>query len=461
VSEVFEVVEVLESYAPPPAVSIPPARSKLASLWQIARFGLVGVLNTLVDVTTLNVLLWRFPLHQANQLLLYNSAAYSLGALCSFVLNKYWTFRSGRVVSVRELARFILVVAAGFLCNDGLIWLAGTALHPLVSSTFLWANLSKASAAVGTACVSYVAMRSWVFTRGQESDRALGPEASPRLEGPDAPPFSGEAIQAASGTYRRASGRSERGFLTGYSLSVILPAHNEEAVIAQTLYTVIKTLAPMVQDFEIIVVNDGSKDQTGLIVGELAMVFPRVRLITHPINQGYGAALVTGFEAATKDLAFFMDSDGQFDIADLGRFFPLIERYDAVLGYRIDRQDAWMRKLNAWGWKMLVRTVFGLRVRDIDCAFKLYRADFFRTHRLETRGAMINTEMIYKFTRAGYTYTETGVRHLPRLAGRATGAKLSVIARAFRELAFYARKWHREERGGTARQYRQGFERVP
>ena len=141
-----------------------------------------------------------------------------------------------------------------------------------------------------------------------------------------------------------------------------------------------------------------------------------------------------------------MDSDGQFDIHDLARFLPLIEEYDAVLGYRIDRQDTWMRKVNAWGWKILVGLVFGIHVRDVGCAFKLYPTSFFREYKLETRGAMINTEILYKFTRAGNTYTQLGVRHLPRHGGRATGAKLSVILRAFRELLVYAFKWHREEK---------------
>jgi hypothetical protein len=100
-----------------------------------------------------------------------------------------------------------------------------------------------------------------------------------------------------------------------------------------------------------------------------------------------------------------------------------------------------------WGWKQLIGMVFGVRVRGVDCAFKLYRGDFFRKHRLETRGAMINTEMIYKFTRAGHTYTEVGVRHLLRRGGRATGAKPSVILRAFREMFIYARKWRREVPG--------------
>ncbi|WP_069806100.1 glycosyltransferase family 2 protein [Thermogemmatispora onikobensis] len=238
----------------------------------------------------------------------------------------------------------------------------------------------------------------------------------------------------------------ETGVKTKYSLSVILPAHNEEAAIAGTLQNVLETLTPWVQDFEVVVVNDGSKDSTKAIVEALAAADPRIRLINHPVNRGYGAALVSGFEAASKDLAFFMDSDGQFDIRDIAQFFPLIERFDAVLGYRIKRQDTWMRKLNAWGWKWLVRLVFGLRVRDIDCAFKLYRSQFFREHKLETRGAMINTEILYKFTRAGYTYTEVGVHHLPRKGGRATGARPEVIARAFRELIYYAWKWRAEER---------------
>lgn len=229
------------------------------------------------------------------------------------------------------------------------------------------------------------------------------------------------------------------------SLSVILPAHNEEVAIASTVKSVLEALAMWMMDFEVIVVNDGSLDRTGAILDDLAMTNVHLKVIHHESNQGYGAALVSGFEAGSKDLAFFMDSDGQFDIRDLERFFPLLTEYDAVLGYRSKRQDTWMRKLNAWGWKALVRVIFGVRVRDVDCAFKLYTAQFFREQRLETRGAMINTEILYKFTRAGYTYTQLGVQHLPRNGGKATGAKPAVILRAFRELFRYAWKWHREE----------------
>ncbi len=229
------------------------------------------------------------------------------------------------------------------------------------------------------------------------------------------------------------------------SISAVLPAHNEEAAIASTVSSVLETLAGWMSDFEVIVVNDGSQDSTGAILDAIALENPHLKVIHHPFNQGYGAALISGFEACRKDLVFFMDSDGQFDIRDLEHFFPLLAEYDAVLGYRIRRQDTWMRKVNAWGWKMLVRTIFGVQVRDVDCAFKIYTGKFFREQHLETRGAMINTEILYKLKRAGYTYTQIGVHHLPRNGGKATGAKPIVILRAFRELFAYAWKWHREE----------------
>jgi len=236
-----------------------------------------------------------------------------------------------------------------------------------------------------------------------------------------------------------------------HSLSIVLPAYNEDAVIGVTLVQVLNVLADWVKDFEIIVVNDGSTDRTGAIISTIIEVEPRVRVVTHERNQGYGSALVDGFAAATKELSFFMDSDGQFDIRDLARLLLFIDEYDAVIGYRLDRQDTWVRKLNAWGWNLLTRNVLGIHARDIDCAFKLLRTDFLHQHPLETRGAMINAELLYKLKRAGYTYREVGVHHLPRQGGRATGANLRVIARAFRELFHFTREWRREERAHTQR----------
>jgi glycosyltransferase involved in cell wall biosynthesis len=239
--------------------------------------------------------------------------------------------------------------------------------------------------------------------------------------------------------------------LPHHSLSIVLPAYNEDAVIGVTLVQVLNVLAAWVQDLEIIVVNDGSTDRTGVIISTIIEVEPRVRVVTHERNQGYGSALVDGFAAATKELTFFMDSDGQFDIHDLARLLLFIDEYDAVIGYRLDRQDTWVRKLNAWGWNLLTRNVLGIHARDIDCAFKLLRTNFLHQHPLETRGAMINAELLYKLKRVGYTYREVGVHHLPRQGGRATGANLRVIARAFRELFHFTREWRREERAQTQR----------
>jgi glycosyltransferase involved in cell wall biosynthesis len=232
--------------------------------------------------------------------------------------------------------------------------------------------------------------------------------------------------------------------LLNYSLSVILPAYNEEKVIAGTIADILPVLQDWAQDFELVVVNDGSSDQTGAILASIAQSDPHVRVIMHEVNRGYGAALASGFAASSKDLAFFMDSDGQFDIRDLQKFFPYVSGYDAVVGYRKNRQDSWMRKLNAWGWKMVVQLTLGVHVRDLDCAFKIYHADFIHRHTFETQGAMINAEMLYKLQHDGGTIKEIAVRHLPRKGGRATGANIKVILRAFVELATYSRKWHQE-----------------
>jgi putative flippase GtrA len=381
---------------------------------QLIRFSLVGGLNTFVDVMAFNVLLWLFPTQDVLLLVFYNSLAYAVGAVNSFCWNKFWTFKQRSSTTGDQLLRFILVTSMGILCNDAFLWLATNTLNSLALKSFLWVNVAKVSAIACSVAISYLGMRFSVFTKNKQIV-ASSPPANSRL------------------------------FYTPRSLSVILPAYNEEALIADTISTTMATLTSWMHDFEVIVVNDGSKDRTGDIVARLSAYDRRVRLINHPVNRGYGAALVTGFEAVTKELAFFMDSDGQFDIRDLARFFPLIEEYGAVVGYRVARQDTWMRKLNAWGWKQLVRFIFGVYVRDIDCAFKLFRAEFFRTHRLETRGAMINAEILFKLSRAGYTYTEVGVQHLPRRAGKATGAKLTVILRALRELFIFAEKWRRRE----------------
>ncbi len=425
-----------------------------ASLAQFARFGLVGGLNTLIDLLILNGLLWLFPTRSTGLLLVFNSIAYSVGAINSFLLNKYWTFRAAGRAQPREVGRFALTTLAGIACNTLILWVMSSLLHPVLLSAVLWANASKLIAIGGTVLISYLGMRLWVFVHLNQGTNPLAapPEraaqrcASTAVGGALPTPAGRET----GGTSPRAGAASRgnpasSGWLLNASLSVVLPIYNEAAVIQVTVERVVRVLDGWVRDFEVILVNDGSTDETGAILAALAVREPRLRLVTHARNQGYGAALVDGFAAASKALLFFMDSDGQFDICDLARLAPFIAEYDAVLGYRLKRQDTWMRKLNAWGWKLLVRLVLGVHVRDIDCAFKLLRTDFLRQHPLETRGAMINAELLYKLRRAGCTWREVGVSHYPRLGGRATGAKLRVIVRAFGELFFYARRWRRED----------------
>lgn len=222
--------------------------------------------------------------------------------------------------------------------------------------------------------------------------------------------------------------------MTTFSLSVVLPAYNEEDVIADTVEHVDKAISTICPDYEIIIVDDGSIDRTGEIIDGLAVKNKHVSPVHNRPNRGYGGALIAGFSAAEKDLIFFMDADGQFDIEDIKLLLPYISSYDAVLGFRKHRRDPLHRKINAFGWNTLVHMLFGLKVRDVDCAFKLYHAEVVRRADVRAEGAMINTEMLVKLTRLGYRFIQVGVHHYPRIGGKATGANLKVIFHAFKEL---------------------------
>jgi len=225
------------------------------------------------------------------------------------------------------------------------------------------------------------------------------------------------------------------GPLTTRGISVVLPAYNEEAVIATTVTRCAHVCEVLAPDYEVIVVDDGSRDRTGAIADQLAAANPHIRVIHNHRNRGYGGALIAGFNAASKSLTFFMDSDGQFDIRDLALLLPLREKgYRAILGYRKHRNDAFVRKINAYGWNMLVTLLFGLHVRDVDCAFKLYDTALVRVCDVRSEGAMVNTEMLVKLSRLRVKLIQVPVRHYPRQHGSATGANLRVIFHAFREL---------------------------
>jgi len=233
-----------------------------------------------------------------------------------------------------------------------------------------------------------------------------------------------------------------------HSLSAVMPAYNEEANVGPMLHSVAETLRQFTSDFEIVVVNDGSRDRTAEVVRQVAAAIPQVRLVEHPRNLGYGAALFSGFTNATKEFIFLTDSDRQFDLTDLEKFLPLVNQADVIAGYRAPRRDPWHRVLFGWGWSMLVALLFGYTSRDIDCAFKLFRRDILDHIHIESRGATFSAEFLVRAKRRGYTIREVPVSHRPRLAGSPTGARWHVIARAFRELIrFRLNLWVERYRG--------------
>jgi len=218
------------------------------------------------------------------------------------------------------------------------------------------------------------------------------------------------------------------------SISVFFPCYNEQDNVARTVEQTLVVLEKINADFEVIIVDDGSTDATAQIADEISSRNSRVKVVHHPTNLGYGAALQSGFRAATKELVFYTDGDGQFDINEMPPLMPLIKKYDIISCYRLNRQDSFIRRINGWCWTKLVCLLFGMKIRDIDCAFKLYKREIFDNIELSSTGALIDAEILARALRKGYTITQKGVHHYPRKAGRQTGANLRVILRAFKEL---------------------------
>jgi glycosyltransferase involved in cell wall biosynthesis len=218
------------------------------------------------------------------------------------------------------------------------------------------------------------------------------------------------------------------------SLSIVLPAYNEEKNAASAVEKVSAVAKELGMDYEILLVNDGSADRTGEIGRELEQRVPNFRLVEHYPNRGYGGSLKAGFTEATKELIAFVPADNQFEFGEITRLLERLDEADIVSGFRAERQDPFVRKLNAFGWNTLIQLLFGRLCRDIDCGFKLFRREILDHVHIVSNGAMIDTEFLAGAKARGYRITDVPVTHLPRTAGEATGANFKVIAKAFRDL---------------------------
>ncbi len=219
------------------------------------------------------------------------------------------------------------------------------------------------------------------------------------------------------------------------SLSVFLPTFNEEENIASTVENVVKVLDSLKLDWEVLVINDGSKDKTEEVVKQLEKKYPNVRLVNHEVNKGYGHALKTGFKAAKYPWVAFVDSDGQFDFEEIKLLLDKTDQADVILGCRLNRADPFQRRIFTWGWKMLAMVLLGLNVKDYSCGFKLIKKKVIEDiSPIVSEEKVTQIEMLIKAKKKGYKFAEVGVHHYPRTAGVPTGANFNVVLKSFSDM---------------------------
>lgn len=217
-------------------------------------------------------------------------------------------------------------------------------------------------------------------------------------------------------------------------LSVFFPAYNEEKNIKKVLLETIDVIGRYADKFEIVVVNDGSKDSTRDIVEQMSKEYPVIRCINHDTNKGYGGAVKTAMKNVKYKFVFYSDSDGQFAINQIEKLIGLIKNADIAVGYRMKRQDPFYRTMNAKAYNILVRILFGLKVRDIDCAFKLFKKSVIENVEIKSDSQFLIAEFLIKALKKGFVIREVGVEHLPRVYGKPTGNSLRAIVGSFRDL---------------------------
>ena len=218
------------------------------------------------------------------------------------------------------------------------------------------------------------------------------------------------------------------------SLSIFFPCYNEAENVGVMIEQAVKVGEDYGADYEVVVVDDGSRDNSAEIAREWSKKNPRVRLVQHEVNQGYGAALRTGFKSVTKDLVFLTDGDNQFHLFDIDKLFSKIDSCDVVVGFRISRQDMAHRRINGFLWTRLSKLLFGLPVRDVDCAFKLFRKKVLEGLELKSNFLLIHAEILARLKKKGAKIEQIGIPHHPRTAGKATATKPVALLKSFYEL---------------------------
>ena len=220
------------------------------------------------------------------------------------------------------------------------------------------------------------------------------------------------------------------------SISAVFPAYNDAGTIPSMVLTVLGALRQVTDDYEVIVTNDGSSDNTALVLDELATRYPELKVIHHPQNQGYGSALRSGFGASSKEWIFYTDGDAQYDPLELVRLTQgLSDGVDVVNGYKISRHDPWIRVVIGRIYHHIVKIAFGFKLRDVDCDFRLIRRDVFNHVELESTTGTICLEMVKKFQDAGYRFAEVPVNHYYRSYGRSQFFRWKHLWSTFKHLS--------------------------
>lgn len=220
------------------------------------------------------------------------------------------------------------------------------------------------------------------------------------------------------------------------SISVFFPAYNDAPSLPALIGKAFAVLEASGRDYEVIVVNDGSQDRTGEVLEELrAKHGPRLRIVTHKVNRGYGGALRSGFAAATKDLVFYTDGDGQYDVGELPKLLQAMgPDVGLVNGYKLERNDPRHRILIGHLYNKFARFIFGIRIRDVDCDFRLVRRDLVEQVQLTATSGVICVELVRKLELTGCNVVEIGVHHYPRLHGRSQFFRVKSLATTFYQL---------------------------